>query len=610
MTDYPTRNELDDQYTWDLTRLYETPADWARAADELESQLETLHDHHQPTDSPAALATALESIESALVTKGRLTLYAQLHRNEHPTDERRRDRYSRGQRLAARVDEAVRGLQRRIQRDAASVRAFREEGDNELDGWHAYLDDLLAQAPHTRDADTESVVSAFAPVIEAQTDTIAAIKTADFDPPTVEGSDGNPVAIDHGTYREALENPDRSVRRRAHTGYIDALAEHDHALAAALTEKVRAHAALAAVRNYESVRELALAEPSYPDTGMHTSFAEATHDAVLENVRDHLEAYHGLLESRRELLDVETLRRWDERVPVVSDGADAPEITFEELCEHLLAAVEPLGADYRNRLETLLTERRIDVYPTARKRTDIPAYCPSSPDAGPFVLANFREDVRTAFYLAHELGHAMHIECMRASQPPRYVNSPRPTSEVPSLVHELLLADHLRKKGGPELAPFVRERRAQFLAGNVYGAGESATFLHKVYRTAESGTDLTPTGLSELYADIAAEFRAPVAPPEGDTAAATRGAPWRQQSYIRDPYHNYQYVTGTVAAVSVVRRLQSGALSAGEYLEFLQNTGRRESSVSFDALGVDVTAAEPYERLASALESIRAARLG
>lgn len=598
MTDYPTREELDDRYTWDLTRIYDSPDDWGAARDDLSDRVETLRSLGEPADSPAALADALDAIETALVGKSRLELYALLRRNEDTTDDDRRDRHRRAQRLGAEVAEAVRAVRRRIHREADAVRAFRD--DPALDGWGDYLDDLLAQASHTREAAAEDVIATFEPVVENQSEILVAIRSEEFDPPTVEGPDGDPFEVDRNAYREATDSPDRAFRRRAHRAFYDALADDEHAMAAAVAQKIRAHAALAEARNYDSVREMALSRASYPDTGMHISLPESAHDAVVENVRDHLGAYHDLLESRRELLGVETLRPWDGNAPLVE--GDPPALTYDEVREHVLAAVEPLGADYRDRLRSFLDERRVDVYPTERKRTDIPAYCPSSPGTGAFVLANFREDLRTAFFLAHELGHAMHVAEMRSAQPPRYVNSPQPVSEVPSLLHELLLADHLLEAGDPSLAPFVRERRAGFLAGNVYGAGLSAAFAHDAYRTVEDGGDLTPDRLAEVYADHATEFRGPI---ESDDP----GKGWLRQNYAREPYHYYQYVTGAVAAVSVYQRIESGEVTTGEYREFLRNTGRRDSLSSFEALGVDVTGADPYDRLADELDRIRAARV-
>jgi oligoendopeptidase F len=559
--------------------------------------MDDLQAHDSYTDSPAALADGLKTIEEILAAKSRLELYAKLRRNEDTTADGRRDRHQRSQRLAADVDEAVQAVQRRIHRNASSVRNHTD--DPALNGWRDYLDNLLAQAPHTRDAGTEEVIAAFKPVVKKQADTVIAITTDDFEPPTVEDSNGDPFEVDRRSYSEALDSPDRSFRRRAHEAFFDALEQHKHALAATIVEKAQAYAALAEARNYDSVREMAFSRASYPDTGMYVSFPESAHNAVVENVRDHLDAYHDLLESRRECLGVEPLQSWDVNAPLVE--GDAPDLSFAEVREHVLAAVQPLGEDYRDRLAVFLNERRMDIYPTQKKRTDIPAYCPSNPETGAFILANFREDLRTVFFLAHELGHAMHIEYLRDAQPPRYVNSPQPISEVPSLVHELLLTDHLLDEGNSSLAPFVRERRAEFLSGNVYGAGQSAAFLHDVYRTVENGGDLTPERLAGTYADYATEFRDAI-------EAEDAGVGWQRQNYARKPYHYYQYVTGTVAAVSVYQRIRSGDLTAEAYRDFLRNTGRRDSGSSFESLDIDVTASNPYERVADELDHIRAAR--
>jgi len=69
MTDHSTRDELDEQYTWDLTRIYDTPDDWEAAADDLERRIEVLRNQNVPVDSPARLVELLEAIEAVLVIK-------------------------------------------------------------------------------------------------------------------------------------------------------------------------------------------------------------------------------------------------------------------------------------------------------------------------------------------------------------------------------------------------------------------------------------------------------------------------------------------------------------------------------------------------------------
>ncbi len=593
MSSHPPRDELADRHTWDLTRVYDSPADWERAHDDLRDRLADLRSRSVDTTGPDSVASALSAVADALVTTTRLELYAQLRRDEDPTDADRIDRKRRAQSLAAEVREAVNAVRERLQRDADAVHEVRD--DPVLDGWRPYLDDVLDRAPHTRDPAVESALANFEPVVEAQTDTVVAIETGDFDPPTVEGPDGDPFQVDKQGFADATSHADRAFRRRAHDAYFSALGDHEHALAAAVAADARAQSGLAETRNYDSVRAMALSMPSYPETGVHVTFPGSAHDALTEQVYDHADAYYRLQERRRERLGVEQLRPWDLNAPLV-DG-DPPHVELDDLREALLSAVDPLGAGYRDRLADFFDERRIDVYPAADKRSDIPAYCPSSPETGAFVLANFRENVRTAFYLAHELGHAMHVEELRAAQPPRYVTNPRPVSEVPSILHELLLADHLADD--PELAPFVRERRATLLSGNVFGAGQSARFLHEVYRTVENGDDLTPDRMASLYGEFAhgADPRSPVGAPDLE-----RG--WRRQAYQRGPCHSYQYVVGAVGAVAVHDRLRSGSLSPDEYREFLRTTGRRDSLDTLATLGVDPTASTPYDRLADDLAAL------
>ena len=585
----PARDDIDSTHRFDLTRIYETPAEWDAAREALEDRLDELQSHAaDPLEAPSDVRSILTLAEECYRQKQRLELYATLARNIATESDTANDRRRRLRSLASEFETTIAAVRRR----------FREtEGDRldalitELDGYRRYAENFREQAAYARSPEVEEAVAAFEDPRTAPTRVLRSVLTEDFDPPAVERLDGTTVDIRRGNYRTELSHSDRDYRRRVYESYRGEMDRFEGTITRAFVEKLNAADAERVVRGYNTIRDRDLRQRCYPESGLRSVLPEAVHDAMLDGVRSNLDPYHRAQAVRRDHLNVEILRPWDLDTSIV-DG-DPPELDYAEAREHVLAALEPLGEEYVERLRAFFDERRIDVFPTEGKRTDIPAYCPSSATDGAFVLANFRGDVRTTFFLCHELGHAMHVGHYREG-PTRYATCPRPVSEIPSLLHELLLAEHFIAEGG-EFAAAARNRLLECFGGNLYGSTMNAAFVHRLASAVGDGEEVTPRRAGEAYADLLAEFRPAV--DYGDRA----GRDWLGLG-LRDIYSNYQYVLGAVGALAVRERLRGDNLSTADYREFLRNTGRERSTVLFKRLGSDVTTAMPYERAAAAFD--------
>lgn len=600
----PPRAEIDPTHRFDLTRIYDDPEAWDAAHEAFHEDLATLEElATERPSSPDDLRALLDATESCHDRRCSLALYATLYRNVN-TDEEVADDLQRADRdLSAAFEPVVAAVRRRLAAlDAATLDEWLAEldgGDADeapRDGYRHYAENLRTRGAYTCEPAVEEAVAAFEEPRTAPVRTVRAVTNGDFDPEPVErpasddaGESGTEtVTLRFGNYQTELSHPDRAYRRRVYESYRTEMDRFETVLTRAVAEKLNAAAAEAELRGYDSIRDRALSEASYPETGVVSGLPESVHDTLLEAVREELGPYERARRLRRERLGVETLRPWDTRVPLVD--AD-PEIDYEDARRHILAALEPLGADYVARARRFFEERRIDVFPTQSKRTDIPAYCPSSPSDGAFVLANFREDVRTTFFVAHELGHAINV-AYHSEGPTRYANSRTPVCEVPSILHELLLADHLIDGGGP-LADAARNRRVELVGGNLYRNARTTAFGHELATLVEDGDELTPERARGAHRSVLADYEPLVEYPE-----EREGRDWLGRG-TRPVYTGFQYVLGAVGALATHEALERGELTPTSYHEFLRDTGRLDAVSSFETLGVDVTTREPYRRAAA-----------
>lgn len=583
----PPRDDVDATHRFDLTRVYETPEAWTTARNDLAERLESLEaTAAEPPPSGDDLQALLAETEDCHRIRQRLDLYATLSANV-ATDSTAANERKRAFRELDETFDTVVGSVVRALGAVDDDRFDRLLEGLEEDGYYAR--NLREQAERVREPAVEAVIAAHEGTRSGATRILRAVTTEDLDPPTVDRPGGDTVAVRPGNYQTELSHPDRDYRRRVHEAYHRERERFAATLVRASAEKLEAAATEAAVRDYDSVRDHQL-RGTYPKSGLEPTVPESLHDRLLDAVRANLEPYHRAQRLRRERLDVDRLRPWDRRVPIVD--APAPDLDYQAARRLIVDSLEPLGEAYVERARSFLDERRVDVFPTQDKRTDIPAYCPSSAADGAFVLANFRGDVRTTFFVAHELGHALNVAAHREG-PTRYATTPEAVCEVPSILHELLLAEHCIEQGGA-LAAHGRNRVVECVAGNLYRNARSAAYNHALATTVEDGEALTVERARETYAALLDEFD-----PVYDREAVTDRV---VDAGMRPPYSSYQYVLGATGALAVRDALREDELTAGEYWGFLQRTGQRRPLDSFDAIGVDAQADAPYERAAATFD--------
>ena len=616
------RSTIPDRYRWEPTAVYRTNEAFDQEYETATTLLENLRtDLAEPPADAATAVTVFERFERLCAARTRLELGAEIRQTIDLTDEEGARRQDEVRRLSSEITTLTTDLRRYVREHADRLETFRDEDDALASPGHE--DDTLAPfdrfcenvlAAPTGDPELRRCFDAFGDVLDATDRILLAIGDEDFEPPTVVTPDGERETVTWARRIQLLKHPDRTFRRRVYEVFYGALEEDANAIATTWIEKLRSHARQAEALGYDSIRHRALSKASYPETGIHLEFPVEAHDTLCETVTDELEPYHRLARLRRDhvardviaredgasvddLSDTSPsveLRPWDRMVPLTT--LPEPTIPYDEARAHVLEAVEPLGRDYRDRLERFLDDRRVDVYHTedAREVT----YCLSASGEGAYVSLCYDGGVRSVFALAHELGHAMETELRGEIRRPLYETTPRPVEEVPSMLHEFLLADHLLAVGDPPLREHVRNRLLTVVAGNVYGAVRNARFTRQACRAIEEDGTLTRSRLDDVNADLHATFHPEIEPDDHWERS------WLARAHVREPYHHYQYALGVTGAIAVTDALDVGSLSTDAYREFLEFGGTKPAIDQFAHLGVDLETPTPYRRAADRLDGL------
>ena len=580
MSTVPAREEVSEEHTWDLEAIYESEEEWRASYDAVAESVEAFAEYEgRTTEDASTLLTVLEEREELMRDVEVVAAYARMRRDEDTSDQE-------AQAMASRADSLV--------SDARSAASFvepelqaltREEFDDlasevpELETYDHYVDDVLRMKPHTRSAEVEALLADLGEVTGGTADVYNLLANADMTFPTVEDADDEPVEITQSNFVNLLKRPDRDFRRRVYEGYFAEWASVRNAVATAYAKSVTADVELARARSYETAREASLHGPNVP--------AEV-YDTLVDTVDDNLETLHRHADLKREALGVDELRMWDVYMPLT--GGEGQEVSYEEACEHVVAAVAPLGEAYQSRLAEGLDSRWVDVYENEGKRAG--AYSGGAYDTQPYILMNYQDDVTSMYTLAHELGHSLHSEYAKENQPYVYAGYELFVAEVASTVNEALLTEHLLETvEDPAFRAHVLNEFLERVRSTLFRQTLFAEFEHRAHELEEAGEPLTADRLDDLFRELKGRYYEPA---ELDDHIARE---WMRIPHFYRAFYVYQYATGISAALALVDRiLEEGESAAADYREFLSLGSREYPLDLLRTAGVDVASPEPVQR--------------
>ncbi|MFC7132833.1 MULTISPECIES: oligoendopeptidase F [Salinibaculum] len=573
MSSVPEREDIADEYKWELDSLFASDEDWTEAFEAARDRLDDLRAYEGRTvESAATLREALETYETVMRQVSDVAAYARMRKDEDTRDDDAQAMATRAQALSSEAASASSFIEPELQeldRDEFESMAAEEPALAEYDH---FIDDVLRMKPHTRSAEVEELLADLGEITGASGEIYNMLTNADMEFPAVEDPDGEAQPVTLNNFTTLQKHPDRDFRRRVYETFYDEWADVRNAVGTAYRKSVKTDEKLAAARNYDTAREASLHGPNIPPE---------VYDTLVDTVRDNLDKLHRHADLKRESVGADDLQMWDLYVPLVTE--ESPDLPYEEACEYVVDAVAPLGEEYQSRLAEGLESRWVDVYETKGKQSG--AYSGGTYDSQPYILMNYQDDVESMYTLAHELGHSMHSELASEEQPYVYADYEIFIAEIASTVNETLLTHHLLETVEDEqLRRHVLNEYLERFRSTLYRQTMFAEFEHRAHELSEAGEPLTPDRLNDLYAELKGDYYAPA---ELDERIARE---WMRIPHFYRAFYVFQYSTGISAAVALVENiLNEGEPAAERYLDFLRKGSREYPLDLLETAGVDMT---------------------
>lgn len=575
---YQSRDEIDERYRWDLSSIYADDEAFLAALEEAKGCATKLAAYRgKISQSPEELLAYLQLSDEAGVELGKLVNYAQRKLDEDTRKATYQDYSAQVVSVYTEVSSATSWFAPELLKlDDAQMEQF-FVACPELELYRRALHMVFRQRGHIL-GDAEEELLARAQDMAMQPEHIFSLfNDADLTFEDAIDAQGETHPVTHGSYVPLMMSDDRVLRKSAYTSLYAAYEQFRNTAAATLGAQAKQLKFYTDARKYPTALEYCLDQNEVP-TEVYTNLISCVHE--------HFAPMHKYVELRKQVLGVDELHFYDLYVPIIED-VDM-EFTYEEACDLILEALEPLGEDYLEIVREGLSKRWIDVYETPGKRSG--AYSAGGYGMHPVILMNFQGQLDDVFTLIHEMGHSIHTYLSCKTQPSVYSDYVIFVAEVASTVNETLLTQHLLKtRTDPRERAYILNHFLEQFKGTLYRQTMFAEFELAFNEIAARGEGITAEALGEIYRELNASYYGPDIVVDDQIAVE-----WARIPHFYYQYYVYQYATGFSAAIALSNRiLKEGAPAVADYLGFLSGGSSKTPIELLKGAGVDMTTPEP-----------------
>ncbi len=580
MTTYSSRDEIDEQYRWDLSSIFESDEAFLAALEEakkLPSQFASFQG--KISTSAADLLAYLKLDDEAGLALTKLVNYAERKSDENTRESRYQDYSSQVMTLWVSISSASSWFTSELLglSEQEMEQFYSQEPGLEL--YRRCLDVIFSRREHVLSPAEEKLLAAAGDMANQPDNIFSLLNDADLTFPDAHDAEGVAHPVTHGSYIPLMMSADRTLRESAYESLYSSYRQFRNTFAATLGAQNKQLKFFAEARRYSSALEAALSGNEVP-TQVYMN--------LIDTVHNNMDAMYKYVALRKELLDVDELRFSDLYVPIVDDVELT--FTYEEACDIILEALRPMGEDYLSLVRRGLSERWIDVYETPGKRSG--AYSAGGYGMHPVILLNFQGKLDDVFTLIHEMGHSIHTYLSCANQPVCYSDYVIFVAEVASTCNEALLTRYFldHAKSERERAYFLNHFLEQFRA-TLYRQTMFAEFELKVAELTAQSAGITADALCDIYKELNAQYFG-----DGIALDENIALEWARIPHFYYRFYVYQYATGFAAAIALSQRiLDLGEEGREDYLGFLKGGSSKPPIDLLRGAGVDMLSPKPVE---------------
>lgn len=574
----PLRKDVPKQETWDLKDLfindeafYETLNQVFKSSKEFNSK------YKNQLTNIENVERALKDYEDILVQLDRLYNYPELRVSVDTSNEE-------AQKVNAKLNTMSGKIAGLLSFVDSEILALSEETLNELQektNSPHFIKRLHDRKPYQLSTEVEQVLATLTPTLRSPFELYGTTKSLDIDFETFEHN-GVTYPLDYATFENEYEDhPDAEFRRKSFKTFSDAIRKYQNTTAATYNMQVQQEKIEADLRGYDSVIDYLLQEQE-----VTRDMFDRQIDVIMSDLAPVMQKYAKLIQRVHGL---DKMRFEDLKISI--DPSYEPDISIETSKEYIYGALNVLGDDYVNMLETAYNNRWIDFAQNKGKETG--AYCASPYFTHSYVFISWTGKMAETFVLAHELGHAGHFKLAQDHQNLLESEASMYFVEAPSTMNEMLMANYLfNSSNDPKFKRWViGSILSRTYYHNMVTHLLEAAYQRKVYQLVDEGESLTAPILNKIMLDVYETFF-------GNVVEMTDGVEltWMRQPHYYMGLYSYTYSAGLTIGTVVSQKIKNeGQPAVDNWLNTLKAGGSMSPVELAQTAGVDITTEAPLK---------------
>ncbi len=577
--EYKNREDVPNEYKWDLSTRYKTEEDWEKDYNKLSEEIKEISNFKgKVTGSSDYLLKTLKKyfeIECKLV---KLFVYADLKNKEDLGNNADKLMLDKASNLFTQFSLKSSYLEPEILScDENVIRKYVDE-KKELKEYSVFLERLLRSKKHILSEREERIISLLTKTNGSFSNISAILKDSILEYGKIKNENGEDVELTQGNYRKFLQSRDREIRKNAFYKMFDKLKQFKDIFSTSLISKYESFDALVKVRGYKNSFDMSVYDINVPVT---------VNNNLYNVINKRLSVYQKYYRMIKNKLKLDILYPYDIQTKLIDYKE---EYSIEEAKELILKALSCMGEEYGEVLKKAFDERWIDYCTYKGKKSG--AFSAGNYGNTPVVFLNYNYRLDDVSALAHELGHAVHTYL--SDKYNNYINSDYElfVAEVASLTNEVILSNYIIENSNSK-----EEKAASIynlldvIQNNLFDAALEGEFENILHARVNNGDTLSTEDLNNTIFELRKKYY-------GDTVELldeTKYSWIRRDHYFR-PFYLYQYAVGVSCACYAGKKIISGDKNfLNKYLNFLKSGGKDYPINLLKNAGIDVTGEEVFD---------------
>ena len=573
------REEIDDNYKWDLTKVFKNNKEFNAYYDETKKLVDSYPKYQNKVMKNAdSLLEALTTFLDISRRIEKLYSYTNMLSDQDISNNKNQELLGRVVNLYELTNKNTYFLRTEIiKEDTSKLDKFYKD-NKELLEYKRVLEDVIRYKKYTLSDIEEKLLSETTKALGNNDTTYSYLSDSDMSFGLIKDENDNEVELNDTNYSIYIKSKNRRVRKDAFNKLYSAYQQFRNTLSSTLNGHIKENVTLSHIRGYDSAFQRSLFSDELNST---------VYESLVETVHENINVYQNYFKLKKKVLELDNMHLYDVYAEMIKEYNK--EYSFDEAKNLIFKALKPLGEEYLKDLEKPFNERWIDIYPNKNKRGG--AYSGGSYDTYPYVLLNYQSKIDDVSTIIHELGHSMHSYYTRVNQPYQYGDYPIFVAEVASTTNELLLARYLiENSNDPNEKLAAINHLLELFKATIYRQVMFEEFEKYAYDIVEKDDVITADKLCDKYLDLNRYYF-------GNSVEVDEEIKyeWERVPHFYYNFYVYKYATSLSAACIIATKILEGdTKTRDKYLEMLKSGSTKSPLDTLKIVGIDMTKKEVY----------------